>query len=145
MSEDEKNVIRRVFEEVWNKNDLSYVDQVYAANYVAHVAGAPHDIEGPEQFKQFVALHGVLTSDLSFSIEDQIAEGDRVATRWVSTAIPAPGLESTPSERQTVEVVGISIHRFADGKIIESWDNWDMLTIQQALGADVFERVSLSI
>ena len=44
MTQERKNVIRRVFEEVWNKNDLSYVDQVYAANYVAHVAGAPRDV-----------------------------------------------------------------------------------------------------
>ena len=145
MSEDQKNVIRRVFEEVWNKNDLSYVDQVYAANYVAHVAGAPRDIEGPEQFKQFVALHGVLTSDLRFTIEDQITEDDRVATRWTSTAIPAAGLVSVPGDSQTITVTGISIHRFADGKIVESWDNWDLLTIHQALGADVFESVSLSI
>lgn len=143
--EDQKNVIRRVFDELWNKNDFSLVDQVYAADYVAHIAGAPRDIEGPEQFKQFVALHGVLTSELCFSIEDQIAEGDRVATRWISTAIPTSGLASAPGDGQKVEVAGISIHRFADGKIVESWDNWDLLTIQQALGTDVFESVSLSI
>ena len=145
MMDEQKNMIQRLFDEVWNKGNLSLVDQLYAPDYVAHVAGAPRDIEGPESFKQFVALHGVLTSELSFSIEDQIAEGDRVATRWVSTAVPASGLVNTPGESQTVKVVGISIHRFADGKIIESWDNWDMLTIQQALGADVFDSVSLSI
>jgi predicted ester cyclase len=121
------------------------VDQVYAVDYVAHVAGAPRDIEGPEQFKQFVALHMVLTSELSFSIEDQIAEGDRVATRWISTAIPASGLVSAPGDTQEVEVAGISIHRFADEKVVESWDNWDLLTVHQALGADVLESLSLSI
>ncbi len=145
MTEDRKNVIRRVFDEVWNGNDFALADQVYARDYVAHVAGAPRDIEGPEQFKQFVALHGVLTSDLKFTIEDQIAEDDRVATRWTSTATPAAGLLSTAGEGQTVTVTGISIHRFADGKIVESWDNWDLLTIHQALGADVFDSISLSI
>ncbi len=145
MVEDPKDVIRQVFDEVWNKNDLSIVDEVYSQDYVAHVAGAPRDIEGPEQFKQFVALHSVLTTNLAFSIEDQIAEDNRVATRWTSTAIPAAGLVSVPGDSQAVTVTGISIHRFADGKIVESWDNWDLLTIHQALGADVFESVSLSI
>lgn len=145
MSEDNKNLIRRVFDEVWNRNDLSLVDEVYASDYVAHVAGAPRDIVGPEQFKQFVALHGVLTSDLSFRIEDQIAEDDRVATRWLATTTPASGLVNIPGEGQEVQVTGISVHRMADGKIAESWDNWDILTIYQALGADVFESLSLSI
>ncbi len=145
MAEDQKHLIQQIFDEIWNKNDLSLVDQVYAADYVAHVAGAPRDIEGPEHFKQFVALHAVLTSDLSFSIEDQIAEGDRVATRWTATTTPAAGLLNAPGEDQQIRVTGISIHRFADGKVVESWDNWDALTVYQGLGADVFERVSLSI
>ena len=145
MSEDNKRLIRRVFDEVWNRNDFSLVDEVYAADYVAHVAGAPRDIEGPEQFKQFVALHGVLTSDLCFSIEDQIAEGDRVATRWLATTMPASGLVDAPGEGREVSVTGISIHRLADGKVAESWDNWDALTVYQALGADIFESISLSI
>lgn len=145
MSEDNKNLIRRVFDEVWNRSDLSLVDEVYASDYVAHVAGAPRDIVGPEQFKQFVALHGVLTSDLSFRIEDQITEDDRVATRWLATTTPASGLVNIPGEGQEVQVTGISVHRMADGKIAESWDNWDILTIYQALGADVFESLSLSI
>ena len=145
MIQDHKTVVRRVFEEVWNETDLSYVDQVYKADYVAHVAGAPRDIEGLEQFKQFVILHSVLTSKLQFRVEDQIAEGDRVATRWIATTLPAAGLVSTPSDQQEVRVTGISIHRFTDGKIVESWDNWDALTVYQALGADVFESVSLSV
>ena len=145
MPQDEKTLIRRVFDEVWNKTDLSVVDEVYAAGYVAHVAGAPRDIQGPEQFKQFVALHGVLASDLRFSVDDQIAEGASVATRWTATAKPGSGLVGMPTDGQALTVTGISIHRFEDGKIVESWDNWDMLTVYQALGADVFESVSLGI
>jgi len=145
MTEDPKTVIREAFEAVWNRTDLSFVDQVFAPDYVGHVAGAPRDIEGPEHYKQFVALHGVLTSELHFRVEDQIAEGDRVASRWTATTIPASGLVSVPADRQALKVTGISIHRFANGKIVESWDNWDVLTAYQALGADVFESVSLSI
>lgn len=145
MIQDNKLIIRRVFEEIWNRNDFSLIDQVYAPEYVAHVAGSPRDIEGPEQFKQFVALHGVLTSELHFSVDDQIAEGDRVATRWTATSTTASGLIAGGDDVQTVTVTGISIHRLAEQKIVESWDNWDALTLYQSLGSDVFERVSLSI
>ena len=145
MTQDHKKVIRQVFDEVWNKSDFSLIDRVYGLDYVAHVAGAPKDVEGPEQFKQFVALHSVLASDLSFSVDDQIAEGDSVATRWTATAMSTSGLVSVPTNGQEVKVTGISIHRFADGKIVESWDNWDALTLYQAMGADVLESVALSI
>ena len=145
MTQDHKTVIRRVFDEVWNKSDFSLLDQVYGPDYVAHIAGAPKDVEGPEQFKQFVALQGVLISDLSFSVDDQIAEGDSVATRWTATAAPTSGLVNAPTDGQEIKIAGISIHRFADGKIVESWDNWDALTLYQALGTDVLESASLSI
>ena len=50
MTQDNKTVIRRVFDEVWNKNDFSLVDQIFSADYVAHIAGAPRDIAGPEHY-----------------------------------------------------------------------------------------------
>ena len=145
MTQDHKQVIQQVFEEVWNKTRLSFVDEVFGPNYVAHVSGAPRDIEGPEQFKQFVALHGVMTSELRFGVDEQIAEDDRVATRWTATSTTASGLIAGGGDSQTVTVTGISIHHIADGKIVESWDNWDALTLYQSLGSDVFERVSLSV
>jgi len=145
MTQDPKKVIQRMFDEVWNKSDLSFIDQVYSKDYVAHVTGAPKDIEGPEHFKQFVALHSVLTSELNFRVDDQIAEGDRVATRWTATSTPTAGLVNESTDDQEIKVTGISIHLFADGKIVESWDNWDALTLYQSMEADVLESISLSI
>ena len=88
-------------------------------------------------------MHGILTSDLRFQVEDQIAEGERVATRWSVTMSLSAGLLNVPTTGQEIRVTGISIHRFADGRVTESWDNWDALTLYQALGADVFESVSV--
>ena len=145
MTQKNKAVIRRIFDEVWNQADFSLIDQVFGPGFVAHVSGSPKDIEGLEQYKQFVALHSVLASELSFSVDGQIAEGNNVATRWTATTVPTSGLGSMPSDAQQVKITGISIHRFADGKIVESWDNWDSLTLNQSQGADVFESVSLHI
>lgn len=145
MTQDPKTVVQQMFDQVWNKSDLSFVDRVYAQDYVAHISGAPQDIESPEQFKQLVTLYAVLTSDLNIRVDDQIAEGDRVATRWSATLTPTKGLDNAPTDDQEVKVTGISIHRFVDGKIVESWDNWDALTFYQSMGVDVLESVSLSI
>lgn len=145
MSQENKALIRRVFEEIWNKSDLSVVDEIYAPDYVAHIANAPAPVDGPERFKQFVALLGVVSPDLQFRTEDQIAEGDKVATRWTAIGSPAGGVFSGAAAGAKTTVTGISIHRIVNGRIAESWDNWDALSALQALGPDVFESVSLSI
>ena len=83
LSKQNKEVIQKIFNEVWNEADLTIIDQVYRSDYVAHVSGAPDDVEGLEHYKEFVALHSVLASDLHFSIDDQIAEGDqRKKSTW---------------------------------------------------------------
>ena len=145
MTQQNKAVIQQIFDEVWNKGDLSIIDQVFEPGYVAHVSGAPADVEGLVQYKEFVALHSVLASELSFSVDDQIAEGDQVATRWTASSLPTKGLISTTTDTQQVKVTGISIHRFENGKIVESWDNWDSLTLNESRGVDVVNSVSLSI
>ena len=96
MTQDCKMAIQQMFDEVWNKSDLSFVDQIYGQDYVGHITGAPKDIEGLEHLKQFIALHAVLTSDLNFRVDDQIAEGDRVASRWTATTKPTAGVTSKP-------------------------------------------------
>ena len=144
MSDEHKALARRVFEEVWNHLDATVVDRIYAEDYVAHIASAPEDISGVERFKQFVALFRALSPDLRFAVEDQIAEGDRVATRWTARGTRTAGLGSITSTDQPVVVTGISIHRIANGKLVESWDNWDAVTALQALGPDVLESVGLS-
>ena len=145
MSDEIKALARRIFEEVWNREDPSVVAQLYADDYVAHVASTPEPIRGVERFQQFVALFRVLSPDLHFEIEDQIAEGDKVVTRWTARGTTAGSLAGAEPTGDLTTVTGISIHRLANGKFVESWDNWDALTAMQALGTDVFESISLSL
>ncbi len=136
MSDTNKATVGRIFEDVWNKGDLTAVEAIYSEDYVAHIAHTPEAIRGVEAFTQFVALFQTLHSDLHFSVKDQIAEGDRVATRWTARA---------PSIGADVSVAGISIHRLADGRVVESWDNWDAVGALQAAGPGVFEKIGLSM
>ncbi len=103
---------------------------------MAHISHDAEVIRGIEAFKQFVALFQALHPDLQFTIEDQIAEGDQVVTRWTARS---PGLGTD------VAVTGISIHRLADGRFVESWDNWDTVGALQARGQELFDKIGLSI
>jgi predicted SnoaL-like aldol condensation-catalyzing enzyme len=136
VSESNKKLARKIFEEIWNQGALPLADELYDADYVAHISHYPEAIRGVEAFKQFVALFQALHSDLQFTVEDQIAEGNQVVTRWTARS---PGLGTD------VAVTGISIHRLADGRFVESWDNWDTISTLQARGQQVFDKIGLSI
>ena len=145
MSDETKALARKVFRDVWSHADEAVADQIYARDYVAHIASAPKSIRGIEQFKQFVVLFRALSPDLDFTVEDQVAEGDKVVTRWTARGTTSGVLTDSAARGQQIAVTGISIHRILNGKLAESWDNWDSLTAMQALGSDMFESVSLSL
>ena len=84
MTQNIKQIVRKNFENVWNQGDVSAADQIYADTYVAHIANMASAISCAEDFIQFVALFRALSPGLSFTVEDQIAEGDKVATRWTA-------------------------------------------------------------
>ncbi len=137
VSESNKKLARKMFEELWSRGGtLALADEMYDVDYVAHVSHHPEAIHGIEAFKQFVALFQAMYPDLQFTVEDQIAEDDKVVTRWTARS---SGLETD------VAVTGISIHRLADGRFVESWDNWDTVGALQARGQELFDKIGLSI
>ena len=131
--EENKAIVRRGFEEVWNQKKLDVIDEILAADYVGHMPGSP-ELQGTEDYKQFVTMYQNAFPDNQFTIEDQITEGDKVVTRWTASGthkgelmgIPPTGLKST--------VAGITIDRIAGGKIVEEWTSWDTLGMLQQLG-----------
>ena len=135
MSKEEENkaIPRRLFEEVWNQGKLDVINEIFAADYVGHMPGSP-DIHGPEGYKQFVTMYRTAFQDAKFTVEDQVAEGDKVVTRWSSTSthkgdfmgIPPTGVQETHT--------GITIERIAGGKFVETWIKWDALGMLQQLG-----------
>jgi steroid delta-isomerase-like uncharacterized protein len=130
MSEDNKALARRSWEVVDNP-DL--VDEVYAADLVWHEPD--QDIHGPEEAKQFIAMYRTAFPDLNVTVEDAIAEGEKVVTRWTARGTHQGEIEEfgPPTGRQ-MEFQGITIHRIADGKIVEEWERYDNLSVTQQLG-----------
>ena len=145
MSEDIKQAVQRVFEKVWNQGDTSAADQIFADTYVAHIANIPSPINSVDEFKQFVALFRALSPDMRFTIDDQVAEGDKVATRWTLRLQISGDESAAESTDEGIAVTGMSMHKMTNGKLVESWDNWDSMTAFQSMGQDVFESLSLNM
>ena len=132
-TEDNKAIARRALEEVWSQGKLDVIDEIFAADFVLHVAGSP-DIHGPEGYKQFVADARSAFPDLQFTIEDQIAESDKVVTRYTFTGTHKGDFMGIPPTGVQVTVTGIDIDRIAGGKIVEEWTSYDALGMLQQLG-----------
>jgi predicted ester cyclase len=134
-TEDNQALVRRYFEEVFSKGDFAAADEILAANHVNHFPGNPPGLPaGAEGYKQLLAIYRTALPDLHATIEDQVAEGDKVVTRTTSTGTSKGFLfELYPTGRSFV-VTGITIDRIAGGKIVESWGNFDQLGLWQQIG-----------
>jgi steroid delta-isomerase-like uncharacterized protein len=133
MSIQNKLVLRRFFEEIFNQGNLAAADEIVSSDYVNHNA-APTETPGREGLKQFVTYARAGFRDLHFIIDDQVAEGDKVVTRWTATGIHQGEFAGIAATGKPVTITAINIHRVADGQIQEGWLIWDALGLLQQLG-----------
>lgn len=134
--EDNKTLVRRLFEEAWNKGNASVADQLIATNYVNHDPVAPPELQkGQDGFKQSIAAYRSAFPDLRITIDDQAAEGDKVITRWTARGTQRGELFGVAPTGKMGTVTGITFSRVSGGKIMEDWTNWDTLGLMQQLGA----------
>jgi steroid delta-isomerase-like uncharacterized protein len=134
MSETNKTVVRRLFEEVWNKGNLPVTDELFAPNYVHHDSSTPDVGRGPESEKKRATLYRTAFPDLRLTIEDIIAEGETVMARWSCRGTHKGDLSGIAPTGKQFTISGISIARIANGKMAEGWVNWDALGLMQQLG-----------
>ena len=137
MSAENKELIHRWFEEVWNKGREDAIDEMFAeegiANGLADESGAP--LRGPSDFKPFFRKFRSAFPDIEVTVEDTVAEGDRIAARCrVSGTHKGEGLGFAATNRP-IEFTGICIVRIKDGKIIEAWNNFDFMGMFQQINA----------
>ena len=134
MSTQNKLILRRFFEELFNQGNLAAADEIVDANYLNHNA-APGETPGRAGLTQFITYLHSAFRDLNFTIEDQVAEGDKVVTRVTLRGTHQGETEEfgPPTGRQ-VELKGITISRIEGGKIVEDWDAYDNLSAMQQLG-----------
>lgn len=130
MSEENKALARRAWE-IMENPDL--IEEVYAADVVWHEPD--QDIHGIEEAKRFISMYKTAFPDLHATVEDVVAEGDKVVTRLTMRGTHQGEIEEfgPPTGRQ-IEVKGITVSRIEGGKIVEDWDAYDNLSIMQQLG-----------
>jgi steroid delta-isomerase-like uncharacterized protein len=134
-AEENKAIARREMEELFNHTgNLDVADEIYAPDYVGHEPTSG-DTRGVEGAKQFAAAMRSAFPDLSCTIEDQVAEGEQVVTRWTGRGTHQGETEELgPPTGKRMEIAGISIERISEGKVAESWDNYDAMGMMQQLG-----------
>ena len=130
MAEDNKALARRSWEVV---DDLDFLDEVYADDVVWHEPDG--DVRGMEEARQFVTMYKTAFPDLNVTVEDVISEGHNAVTRYTIRGTHQGEIEEfgPPTGRQ-IELQGITIHRIANGKIVEEWERYDNLSLMQQLG-----------
>lgn len=134
MYEANKELSRR-FTELFGTDDETLADQVFAQDVVFHGTSGDGELRGIDAVKEFVAGYRRAFPDAHSTVEDQVAEGDRVVTRWRARGThqgPMGGLQPTG---RAVDVSGVTIERIADGRIAEVWVVRDELGMLRQLGA----------
>ena len=126
-TEENKAIVHRWSEELFNQGHLEVADEIVAPTYRRHDPGDPFVVEGPEDLKRLVSMLRAQVPDLHISVEDVIAEGDKVVTRDTG----AQG-----------KLSGMQIFRLVDGKIVESWANRDDLGSLRQRGVITFNGAS---
>ncbi len=134
MSADTKAIARRFLEEAFNSGDLAVVDELVAPEFVNHDAALPEPGVGIEAAKASITGYREAFPDLRLTIEQQLAEGEYVTTRWSARGTHQGNLMGMAPTGKQATVTGITIDRIVDGRFVESWTNWDTLGLMQQLG-----------
>jgi predicted ester cyclase len=131
MTEAERGLGRRWFEQVWNEGRREAIAEMLAPEGVLHDGGL--DTIGPDGFYPFFDRMRATFSELHVTVEETIAEDDKVCVRWYCTAKHTGGGLGVAPTGKAIHVTGISILRVAGGKLIEGWQNWDMLGMMEQI------------
>ena len=136
-AEDNVTVVRRWFEEVWNRGRADAIDEMFAEDGVAHGLGSEgvESLRGPANFRAFHQRFREAFPGIEVVVDDAISEGDRVAARCTVRARHEGDSLGFAATKRAVEFTGMTFARVRDGKIVEAWNNFDFMSMFQQLGA----------
>jgi steroid delta-isomerase-like uncharacterized protein len=139
MVEENLKLTRRWFEEVWNQGKTATVRELVAPECIWHgTSETGEELRGPEGF---LTLHARITNafpEMHFDVQDVFGAGDQICVRWVAKMKHLGDGLGIKASGADVTIHGMGIAKFARGKLVETWDNWDKLgMMQQIQGAKV--------
>lgn len=133
-----KQLVRRFYDEVWQKGNVDVADDVFADDYVRHDLRSTDAAPGPDGQKQIARAFRAAFPDLRFEVEILIADGDYVAARWTAHGTHSGRWGDVDATGRFVTLSGVNLFRFESGRVAELWNHRDDLGLQEQLGAAVF-------
>jgi predicted ester cyclase len=141
-TEENKAIVRRAYEEGLSEKNMDVLDEVFDPAYVGHFPGLP-PIQSLDEQKTVINSFLEAFPDIVFTVEDQLAEGDKVATRWSAHGTHLgewrgfpPRARGIPPTGRHVTFSATDIYRIVNGKIVEEWNTLEQFDVLSQLGAD---------
>lgn len=144
MLDDNKAIARKVYEDCWNRGKVNEVDELYSTACRYHDPVFPSLGPGTESMRRHIQNCRTAFPDLTFSIEDMIAEKEEVVVHWTGHGTQRGQFLGVPATNRKASVSGTSIFRFKNGKIVEQWSDWNLLTLLEQLGVTTTPRVEVA-
>jgi steroid delta-isomerase-like uncharacterized protein len=133
MSVENKTIVRRLYEEVWNERKLEVVDELLSASHALNDPIVSGSQVGPELYKRRVMELTTAFPDLCFTIEDTVEEGEKFVTCWTISGTHRKEYMGIPATGKKMSLEGITIHHIGKGKILDSYARWDVLGLMRQL------------
>lgn len=132
--EDNKALVSRIADDIWNRGDLAVVDEVMAPNATYHGPHMPNGVGDRDSWRRAVTMYRGAFPDSHVTFQELIAGGDTVVGRWSATGTHRGHIRSVGPTGKRIAIEGITIYRIADRKIVEAWEHLDLLGMWQQLG-----------
>lgn len=132
---DNKSIVRRMYEEVWNKRNLEAAKELISPSHAMQLIDLPDSGIGPEAYARNVVQFVRAFPDLKFKVLDMVAEGEKVVAFWNISGTHKGEFRGIAPTGKKVSVDGITISQLADGKIMDSYVSLDLWSMMQQLGA----------
>ena len=127
-------IVSRIADEIWNRGRLEVVDEVMSADGKYHGPHMPNSLGNRETWKNAIGMYRSAFPDAHVSFEELIESGDTIIGRWTATGTHTGDLPGVAPTGRPIRIGGITIYRFSAGKIVEAWEQLDMLGMWRQLG-----------
>jgi predicted ester cyclase len=133
-SEAYKALISRIADDIWNRGDLAVVDEIMSPDAKYHGPHMPNGVGDRNAWRNAIGMYRAEFPDSHVTFEDLIVSGDIVVGRWSATATHTGQLPGTAPTGKGITIGGITIYHMENAKIVEAWEQLDMLGMWQQLG-----------
>jgi steroid delta-isomerase-like uncharacterized protein len=136
--EENKELVRRFYEKVWNLGETDFAFEVFADDYVRHDFRKTDALPGPAGQKKIADDFRAAFPDLEMTVDFMIGEGDFVAGRWTATGTHTGSWGGVEPTGRRVKFSAVNLYRFEDGKVAEIWNHRDDLGLMEQLGVPIY-------